>query len=67
MTELPQTDFTRKIEVTAYDAKMFIAKIESQLSMCETLNLPDAKYWRAISRDAHLLFGIPYVGYHLNP
>lgn len=62
---IPKTDFTKQIQVNAYEARNFIGRIETQISILETLNKSDeAKHWRDINGQAHKLFGIPYNGTH---
>jgi len=57
--ELPQTDFTRTIPVTVYDAKVFITKIESQIEILEMVNKHDeAKHWKTLLESGKELLNV---------
>lgn len=54
---LEQTDFTRTIALTAYDAKMFLGKIETQIEICQMVNKhSEAEHWSTLRDQAKELF-----------
>jgi len=57
--ELPQTDFTRTIEVNAYDAKVFIGHIQDQINILNVVNkFQEAKHWEALKVKAEELLKV---------
>jgi hypothetical protein len=59
MSELPQTDFTRTIEVNAYDAKEFIGHIQDQINVLNLVNkFQEAKHWEALKVKAEELLKV---------
>jgi hypothetical protein len=57
--ELPQTDFTRTIEVNAYDAKVFMGHIQDQINVLNLVNkFQEAKHWEALKVKAEELLKV---------
>jgi hypothetical protein len=57
--ELPQTDFTRTIEVNAYDAKVFIGHIQDQINVLNLVNkFQEVKHWEALKVKAEELLKV---------
>jgi hypothetical protein len=56
---LPQTDFTKTIEVNAYDAKVFIGHIQDQIDILNVVNKhKEAKHWEALKVKAEELLKV---------
>jgi hypothetical protein len=59
MVDLPKTDFTRTIEVNAYDAKEFIGHIQDQIEILKVVNkFQEAKHWEALKVKAEELLKV---------
>ena len=59
MSNIPQTDFTRTIEVNAYDAKVFIGHIQDQINVLNLVNkFQEAKHWEALKVKAEILLKV---------
>jgi len=57
--ELPKTDFTKTIEVNAYDAKVFIGHIQDQINVLNMVNkFQEAKHWEALRVKAEELLKV---------
>jgi hypothetical protein len=59
MSNIPQTDFTKVIEVNAYDAKEFIGHIQDQINILNIVNkFQEAKHWEALKVKAEVLLKV---------
>jgi hypothetical protein len=57
--KLPQTDFTKVIEVNAYDAKVFIGHIQDQIEILKVVNkFQEAKHWEDLKVKAEELLKV---------
>jgi len=60
VSNIPQTDFTRTIEVNVYDAKLFLGRIKSQIDFFEQIvDRPnEAKHWKTLLASAEELLNV---------
>jgi hypothetical protein len=59
VSNIPQTDNTRTIEVNVYDAKVFIGHIQDQINILNLVNkFQEAKHWEALKVKAEELLKV---------